>query len=241
MNKRENKKKKNSGKTLKKRVLAGTAAAFASTGVLLAGLFGSPEELTAVVPDSPAPIVCAVSSDDSSEPEDADAVIPEQKRRGLFARLKLRILALPAAVRAVVGVPLWCVGWVLLYLGSQLWGHVLSPVFGWLLAGLLLLAVLLCAVKAAYPDMPLKKILSKRTLGIVIIGMLITGAADLVCSLAAPDNTGLAWSVRIIGSSAVLLLAGFPLLFPPRRPAAVNADTDAEIRHLEDRLFSAEK
>ena len=147
---KEELKEKLKKKNIKKKVIGGATAAGLSVSVLLAGLFQSPEELTKkntqTIRQQETPIVMMMDLDaDDADPEDEGEADPEEEKKGIFARIKKKILQLPAAVRALVGVPLWAVGWVIIHFASLAWSTVLHPVLGivlkWVLAALILLAV----------------------------------------------------------------------------------------------------
>lgn len=128
--------------------------------------------------------------------------------------LRSAILKLPVWLRALFGVPLWCVGWLLITSASALWSAVLSPVLGaasgWLLAGGLILLTSAATVKAVFPDLPLKKILNKRTLLTVLVGIMLLALIDTVMPFFWDRYEKIALLVKILGSSAVLALVLFP-------------------------------
>ena len=137
--------------------------------------------------------------------------------------IRKAILKLPAGVRALVGVPLWCVGWVLLSSASALWSAVLSPVLGalagWILAAGLILLTAAITVKAVFPDLPLKKILNKRTLLGTLLGVAVLALADAVLPFFWEDYEKFALLVKILGSSAVLTAVLIPFFRKKRKKA----------------------
>lgn len=139
--------------------------------------------------------------------------------------LRNAILRLPLWLRALVGVPLWCVGWILLTSASAMWSAVLSPVLsaasGWVLAGGLIMLTAAAAVKAVFPDLPMKKILNKRTLLVTLIGVAILAMFDTVMPFFWDRYEKIALLVKLLGSSAVLALVLFPF-FRKKRRAAKN-------------------
>nr|MCR5663447.1 hypothetical protein [Oscillospiraceae bacterium] len=128
--------------------------------------------------DSPAPIAAQT---DGGEGEDAG----EEEERldpGLRERFRQRLLALPLALRLLVVLPLWALGSLLITVFSPLFQAFLGPVLGKALAWLALLAALagafLLAAKAVFPDLPLKKLLNRRSLLILLGGALLGGLLD---------------------------------------------------------------
>lgn len=157
----------------KKAAVAAVTTA-AAAGMVTGALFDTPAELmNAPEPDA----VVEVLSDDG------DGAGAEETRRSTPAsRLRNWVWSLPAAVRLLVGVPLWALGWVLLSALSLLWGGA-APVaerfLSWLCLSLVLLAVFAVSVKAALPALPLKKILRPGTVAFILAAALALGLADL--------------------------------------------------------------
>ena len=158
----------------KKAAVAAVTTA-AAAGMVTGALFDTPEELmNAPEPDA----VVEFLSDDG------DGTGAEETRRSApVSRVKNWIWSLPAAVRLLVGVPLWALGWVLLSALSLLWGGaapVVERLLSWLCLSLALLAVFAVSVKAALPDLPLKEILRPRNVVFILGTALLLGLADLV-------------------------------------------------------------
>lgn len=210
---------------LKNKGTAATAATIAAAGVLIGGSFDAPQDIlknddAALAP----PPIMEVMHTQEAEPEPVDddpdsddaADEDEQKRKGLRARVRSIILRMPLGVRACVVVPLWCVGWVLLTLGSALWSGVLSPagsaILRWVVLALMILAALTITVKSVFPKTPLKKILNRHTLLWVLGGSTLFCVADVLVSHFYPDMPRLYDIARIAASSALLLAALIPSL-----------------------------
>ena len=148
------------------------ATTVAAAGVVTGTLFDTPADLMgAPEPDA---IVESVSDDDG------EGAVEERKTPS--SRLRAWMLSLPEAVRMLVCVPLWVIGWVLLSAGSVLWGAaapMLNRLVSWLCLSLVLLAVFAAGVKAALPDVSLKTILRPRNILLVLLATLLLGLADL--------------------------------------------------------------
>ncbi len=167
--------------SLKKKILTKLTAALMITGVGVSSAFSSPADLVngnAQNPDTKIEMIVDASDqvDEAEQGEDSS----DEKKKGFRNFLRQQILKLPLAVRALVGVPLWGIGWALCGAASALWSHVLSPVAGaaagWVLLGVLLLAAGVLAIKAMFPDVPLRKILIKENIGLVAIGTAVLAA-----------------------------------------------------------------
>ena len=155
------------------------AAVAAVTTVAAAGM------VTGALFDSPAELLNQPEPDDIVEFMDEDGEETEEsgkQRTAPSARLRSWILSLPEAVRMLVVVPLWVIGWVLLNAVSVFWmgaGPVVERVVSWLCLSLVLLVVFAAGVKTALPHVPLKKILRPRNILFILAVTLVLGLADL--------------------------------------------------------------
>ena len=218
-------------------LLAGGVAAITALALTVGGLFQSPEELLQEETQNP-PLVEELDpgTDDGcdADADDADCDETEKRRRGgVRAALRDRILALPMAVRLLAILPLWLLGSGLTIFASALWTAV-SPLLGGVLNSLLLLAALfgafLLAVKAVFPDLPLKKILNRRTVPWLLLGGLALSVADRVL-LSQLEGYGPVRNLAFAGGF-LLLLAAAVLSFvrkeQRRRRAAPPPEAEAE-------------
>ena len=184
---------------MKKREKAAAAAVTvaAAAGMVTGTLFDTPVDLLA----EPDAVVETVQADD----EDAGA--PVEKQRGLTARLRAWVLRLPAAVRMLVGVPLWCLGWVLLTGLSTLWAGAAAPLsrlLNWLCLALILLAVFGAAVKSAFPALPLKTIFRPRNV-LFLLGMtLLLALADMALPTVWEGYDAVSRTVWRLGAACLL-------------------------------------
>lgn len=139
--------------------------------------------VTGAAIDSPAllaeedPIIVIEEEVDESDPKPV-----QLKKRGLAAA-KQWILSLPAAVRMLVAIPLWCIGWVVetgvsaLFLGPS--ASILRHLIGWLCMGLILLVAFMTSTKCAFPKCPVRKILRLRNFLLPLLAAVVLGAADM--------------------------------------------------------------
>jgi len=207
-------------------VAAATAvAAVTAAGFLVGGAYSSPEEILTEGPD-----VIVQTLDTAARLDDAPADGPdggveeeeyveeEEEKRGVYTAVRKVVRSAPKGVRAAVGIPLWALGTVLTTLASALWSSILSPavsaVLSWI--GIALMAVLIFAltVKTVFPDLPLKKILNKRSILSIGILCLLFGIADAVLPFFWEDYQTVSGILRIVGS---LVCTAVPVLFFLRR------------------------
>lgn len=219
MAERKKKKKGASG------VAASAVATVTAAGVLVGGAYSSPEEL---MNDSPAPIVETLVNNDVQVddggglgPDDFEeemAGAEDEEKRGVHAAVRKRMRKAPAGVRALVGVPLWLIGTLAIMAMSTLWAGVLSPaamlVLSWVGVALLAVLIYTLAVKTVFPDMPLKKILNKRSILGIGIFCLIFGVVDAALPLFWEDYAALSRIVKLVGS---MICTGVPVAWFLRR------------------------
>ena len=183
----------------KKTAAAAALAAAAAAGMVTGALFDSPADLQA----EPGTVV-------ETQADDDDAVAPddEERQRTPVQRLRQWVLSLPSAVRMLVGVPLWCLGWVLLTGLSTLWmgaSPLLAHVAGWLCLAVILLAVFALTVKAAFPDIPFRRILRPRNVLFLLLTTLLLAAADLALPTVWEGYDVISRTVWRVGASCLLL------------------------------------
>jgi len=186
--------------------MAGVTAA----SLLVSGSFASPEELLADVPDQAELLMSDVLADDgddgAAEEYEAGKKLKGSVRRGIYA--------VPKPLRAVLLLPLWCIGAGLTAVAEALWAPVLSPVLMkvlvWLLAGALALALFCLGVKTLFPDMPLKKIVNRRSVAAVLMLTLLLFALDALLPFFWDGYEKAARLVRFFG---LCLTAGIPTVF----------------------------
>lgn len=223
----------------KKRAAATAAAVIAAAGTVLGGSFDSPADLLEDDDElfSASPIVeYALNDDDAADDGDDAEEADERSRRGRVRRI---VKSMPVGVRAVVGVPLWCVGWLIITFVSGLWGAVLSPVLGtvlkWVLAAGIMLAVLLAMLKIVFPDMPIKKRFNKKSILTALIGIAAIGVLDAVLRFFLPEYKTAAELLRFFGTMAVFTLSAIPLISAEvkrRREIKEKEDEEAREQHL---------
>ena len=183
----------------KKTAAAAALAAAAAAGMVTGALFDSPADLMA----EPGAAVEIQMDDD-----DAGALEDEERQKTPAQRLRQWVLGLPSAVRMLVGVPLWCLGWVLLTGLSTLWmgaSPLLAHVAGWLCLAVILLAVFALTVKAAFPEIPFRKILRLRNVMFLLLTTLLLAAADLALPTVWEGYDVVSRTVWRVGASCLLL------------------------------------
>ena len=246
----ENKKKKNVGGA----AAATAVAAVTAAGMLVGGAYASPDEL---MNDGPQPIVQTLAANGAQPVDDGGAGADdgvaeeeagsEEEKRGAYSGVRKLMRAAPSGVRALVGVPLWALGTVVTMLASALWSSVLSPaaaqILSWLGIALMAALIFTLAVKTVLPDLPLKKILKRRSLLCIGVLCLVCAVADAALPLFWEDYQKLSAIVKLVGS---LVCTGVPAAFFLRRhyrrkPAEIVAEVVEPEPEPEPELTPEEK
>ena len=201
-------------KKLKKarvRTTAAAAAVIAAAGAAVGGSFDTPAELLTPADEGAALVDSVFDDEDGGSTDGGEEETLPGKRRGRFAAW---VLTLPAWLRALVGVPLWCIGWLVISFFSAMWGAVLSPFLSfaakWVLAAALLLAALAAAVKLACPGVPLKTVLGKKTRRIALLGVAALWLLELALGYFLPERRGVRGWLGFAGTLAVFAAAAVP-------------------------------
>ena len=213
----------------KKTAAAAALAAAAAAGMVTGALFDSPADLMA----EPGAAVEIQMDDD-----DAGALEDEERQKTPAQRLRQWVLGLPSAVRMLVGVPLWCLGWVLLTGLSTLWmgaSPLLAHVAGWLCLAVILLAVFVLTVKAAFPDIPFRRILRPRNVLFLLLTTLLLAAADLALPTVWEGYDAVSRTVWRVGASCLLLFVCCAALGKHGKRAAPAEKEPVELTQEEGR------
>ena len=243
---------------LKRRVTAGAVALVTSASVLVGGIFHSP----ALLPDDQelAPQVAWTESDDDDldgsgddgdsgsgeeSVEIAQTVEETEAPPEVWDDQRRRWQRLPAALRWLA-IPLCAALGLLLFSGSTaLFGTVLGAIAAKALGWVLLLAALVlgfaAAVKSVFPDLPLKKILNKRSLTGVLLGGAALAALDLLLPLFWADYTRVELLVRALGVLGVIGTAAGSFAVREKRRRDEEALPEAEPEEPEEEEEEAEK
>ena len=214
----KNRKKKKHNKAAATAVAAMTAA-----GVMVGGAVASPDDVMNNGPDaivqtvSIAPQIRVDAGDGDGGAEEA-AAVEEEKKRGKSSATRKTMREAPFEARLRLAVPLWVFGTVAIAFFSSLWMSALPPLaaaaLSWLFTALMAVLIFALAVKTAFPNLPLKKILNKRSLLCIGILCLICGIADAALPFFWEDYTKLSNLLKVFGS---LICTGVPLAFFLRR------------------------
>jgi len=214
---------KNRKKKRHNRAAASAVAAMTAAGVMVGGAMASPED---TMGDGPEAIVQTVSispqisvdTDGGDDGAEEAVAVEEEKKRGRFSTARKALREAPFGVRLRLVVPLWLVGTVAIAFLSSLWMGVLPPLaaaaLSWVLTALMAALVFALTVKSVFPDLPLKKILNRRSMLCIGILCLLFGIADAALPFFWEDYRTLSSALKVLGS---LVSTAVPIAFFLRR------------------------
>ena len=187
-----------------KRIAVGAAGVAASAGLLVhTAIADTKVLLTPTQTDTAdASHVCTVSGTEHRTYRiETEKEVPLTLRE----RLCLRVQALPLPVRTLILLPLWGIGEVLTALLTALWN---SPIGRFLLHYALEIAVLIGVFaliwKLLFPNVPVKKLFSRKYLPWIIAGALLITVADTLL--------GIYWEQWKIWRIVIFAVVGFVVL-----------------------------
>lgn len=237
-----NEKKKPAGK-VKKTAAVSAIALLTAASVVTGSLFDSP---AALLPDDGSPNVAynmTVGLDGAEDDDDAGVEEDEseetRKRGGVRAMLRERILRLPLLVRLLVVLPLWGVGSAILAAAGAAWTLV-SPALGKVAGFALMLALLagsfLLAAKAVFPDLPLRKIVNRRSMVALLLGAAALSVADAVLGAVWGEYEQMKDIVLSAGFFVALSCAAVPFALREQKRRLSAAKTKTERKRKPDKL-----
>lgn len=232
-------------KSTKNAAAAVTAVALLTAASVMTGsLFDTP---AALLPDDGAPSIVYNMNTGLDGAEDDDAGVSEDeseeksKRGGVRAVLRQRILQLPLIVRLLVILPLWALGSVILAAAGAAW-PLLSPVLGKIAGFALMLALLIgafvLAAKAVFPDLPVKKLLSRRNLVALVLGAAALSLADAVLGAAWTDYEQIKNVALSAGFFVALSCAAVPFALREQRRRLAKAAAQREREEPSTLMFT---
>ncbi|MBO4873005.1 MAG: hypothetical protein J5496_06285 [Lachnospiraceae bacterium] len=207
------KKAEKPGKTLGKKALGAAAAVTTGTAVLINGLFGSPDEIMKAADEVNRPSVVQMIDDTSVDDDDETEEEEEEDESGpttLWGKLRSWIWTWPLALRILICLPLWALGWGVCQGAHLLWQLFLSPVLkaasGVLLLFAVLAGVLALAARAVFPELPLREVFKKSRL--IALGICSIVLEAFIGLLPAIDTNLEAYSGLIRFGGGALIIAG---------------------------------
>lgn len=160
----------------KKQIEKGIVAGLTSVSVLLGSTFDTPQDLINNDKYKPKAVIEKIQSEEEENHKSKQENLIKAKLRNLIYRI-------PVKIRTYLFVPLWFLGTFLISLTDLLTKVVLVPashiILNFVLHILVIMAIVVICIKILFPDLPLSKILNKRTLMMIFIGSFILTLCDI--------------------------------------------------------------
>lgn len=207
-------------KAVGKQVGRAAAGAGVALSLLIGSLFGSPAELAEernIGAASPPAIVQTVQVDNAYEPFTMEEEPAAEEKRTFRDKLRQLIMRMPVWLRVTLLMPCWAVGFAFMQAVTLLGTLLKIPILGWALrlligAGLVFCLIIL-AQKLLFPEIPLKKVLSRKNVIPLAAACAVMGAAGILGDILWRDKR---WITFIIQASSALLYTGWFALFVGR-------------------------
>ena len=152
----------------KKKLMTGLMATITSIGILLGATYDAPQDF-----------MSNNNSDDDRKNVLKVAVeeVKKEKKVSFIERI-------PIGLRTLVGIPLWALGSLIINIFGT---FVLPPILNFFSSFIITLGIIvlvfIIAIKALFPNVPLKKLLNKRSFIILVVGALLLTAIDAIMPL----------------------------------------------------------
>ena len=191
------------------RIIKGAASAAVALSLLTGAAFSGPADIMDDNTSSqitPPPIVLEADDFVNTPVDDEDDAGEEKTSRpGVIARFRQAVYAMPQTVRLLIVTPLWLLGTALMTAVSFLWNVIFASPLGAFIASFamgfaVLLGLFAATSKMLFPDVPLRRMFSRRNL-------IILGSVSLVLSVidaAAPHY----WHSYPLAAALIKLAAG---------------------------------
>lgn len=198
----------------KRHVLRGTTTALVVLSLLTGLAFSGPADITSdqdAANYKPAPIVMDVDDFVNAPVDDDDDDADEQKgsRLSIIAKFRQAVLSLPQTVRLLVVVPLWAIGTGLMTAVSFLWNVIFASPLGAFIASFamgfaILFGLFTATAKVLFPDVPLRKLLSRRNIIALGVTALILSVIDAAAPLFWHDYPAVAAIIKLAAGGTVI-------------------------------------
>ncbi|MBR4658856.1 MAG: hypothetical protein IKP26_06335 [Clostridia bacterium] len=202
---------------------AGHAAAGAGLAVsmFLGSLFSSPAEIIEpeeAASSSPPAVVQIAPPPDTSADFCLDSELPEEETKRTWKdRVKAYLLRLPVPVRILFLLPMWAVGfailWVFSALGSLMGVPIVGGIIRFIIGALVVFGLIVLGEKLMFPDVPLKKLVSGKN---VIPLAAACGVIALAGALGGELWKDKQWITAVIDAGAAALYIAYFLIFIKR-------------------------
>lgn len=204
---------KASGKARNAAIKAGSTVLIALS-LLTSAVFDSPADIIEDQADthlSNPPIVMDIDEYTGTEIDDEDEDADEKKaeKLGFFTLFRQAVLSLPSPVRILIISPLWLIGTALMTVITFLWNTIFASPLGAFIASFavgfaVLVGLYAVTAKTLFPDVPLKDILSKKSLITLGAAAVILSGIDAIAPLFWNKYPALSFLVKLVFGAGII-------------------------------------
>jgi hypothetical protein len=206
----------------------GKKAKQAATGTALAaslffgGAIASPKDIAS--PEGPGAQTAIVQTVELPHAAPDFIPVPDdtERKRSLRDRLREKLCSMPLITRLLILLPIWALGfgivWAISACAGALSIPVLGPVLQFLIGAAAVFGLVLTAQKAVFPETPIKQLLSKKNLTALIVVSCVMGGAGALGSLLWRDRPYITAAIDVLAAGAYLVF--FVLRVRKRREKA---------------------
>lgn len=191
--------------------------AIASLGLMVAGAFASPKD------------ILEYSNEQDLDNKNTSTLSGDNYFK--YETIKQSVLEkTPLILRAIIGVPLWIIGTLLIKLFNGFIKLALSPIIsfllGWLFIFLILFGIILLCLKLIFPNKKLKELINKKLIITCLIGSLTIRLSQIILPKVWNDYSYYEFSITLILGLIVILIVLIPALIKKGKEPKLIVDFD---------------
>lgn len=201
----------------KVKIVTAISTGIATLGLMVAGAFASPSDILEYSKDQ--------ELDDKNQTtlSGDNYYHYEIKKESIIEKI-------PIVIRAIIGVPLWIIGTLLIKFFNGIVKLVLSPIIsfllGWLFIFLILFGIIILCLKLIFPDKKLKELVNKKIIITCLIGSLVIRLTQIILPKVWPDYSYFSFSITLILGLVVMLIVLIPALIKKGKEPKLIYDLD---------------
>ncbi|MDO4378238.1 MAG: hypothetical protein Q4C64_03685 [Erysipelotrichia bacterium] len=179
--------------------------------------------------DNPLEIIDDTYADGIMEMYEKDEKNPYKNKARQYLSL------IPQPVRAIILLPLWCIGWVIMLIIRPLWTNILSgfaaDISHWLILLLVVLTAIIISSIIMFPGLPFKKLCNKKTIlltaGIIASLLLV----DKYLQTTNQEYNNISATIKLVGSLLTVISMLIYNYFKNRKVKVIAHNNQYEFRN----------
>ncbi|MGI6608379.1 MAG: hypothetical protein ACOX1F_05300 [Erysipelotrichaceae bacterium] len=166
--------------------------------------------------DTPSEII-----NESYEEEDLTKYINKKKVSSFKVKCQQLLHNLPQPIRIALLLPLWSVGWFLMFLFRFIWDNLLVGVAAeisyWLVLFLIVLAIVLISTLIVFPGLPLSKTFNRKTVSLILALLVALAVGDKLISINYPAYNDFKQYVKSVSCIIIVIISLVYIYFKTRK------------------------